>query len=350
VESVMEYGILTPAIVRPRQEGGYEIVAGHRRKHACEVAGLETMPCIVREMDNDIATILVVDSNIQRENILPSERAQAYKMKLEAIKRRAGRPAKEAEKNSPQLAANFRSDDEVARDAGISGDTVRRYIRLTELSPQLQEMVDEKRLAMTPAVELSHLKPEEQQIIADAISQGQTAPSLAQAQQLKKLSQSGGLGEDALRSVMADKKRTKQAAPIKAASSHTSPKQKAPAHGDPSPFNPRDAPTETAAEQETEAPPPFHLGGKQYATIQESVRDLKMDKDCSCTPDIFLATITEFVKKFQGEIDWYTGEYYAPVFPALSPVQLRYLRQQMDTIRNAAEQLYILVKGMNENE
>ncbi|WP_368044423.1 ParB/RepB/Spo0J family partition protein [Intestinimonas massiliensis (ex Afouda et al. 2020)] len=160
VESIRQYGVLVPAIVRPREDGGYEIVAGHRRKHGSELAGLQNLPCIVREMDDDTATILMVDSNIQRENILPSERAQAYKMKLEAIRRKAGRPAKTEEKadenNSPQVAANFRADDTVAKDAGISGDTVRRYIRLTELSPELQQMVDEKKIGMTPAVEISY--------------------------------------------------------------------------------------------------------------------------------------------------------------------------------------------------
>ena len=165
--SIRQYGVLVPAIVRPREDGEYEIVAGHRRKHGSELAGLQNLPCIVREMDDDTATILMVDSNIQRENILPSERAQAYKMKLEAIRRKAGRPAKTEEKtdenNSPQVAANFRADDMVAKDAGISGDTVRRYIRLTELSPELQQMVDEKKISMTPAVEISYLKPEEQQ-------------------------------------------------------------------------------------------------------------------------------------------------------------------------------------------
>ena len=143
-ESIRQYGVLVPAIVRPREDGGYEIIAGHRRKHGSELAGLSAMPCIVRQMDDDTATILMVDSNIQRENILPSERAQAYKMKLEAIRRKAGRPAKTEEKvdenNSPQVAANFRADDTVAKDAGISGDTVRRYIRLTELSPELQQI------------------------------------------------------------------------------------------------------------------------------------------------------------------------------------------------------------------
>ena len=147
VESIKEYGVLVPAIVRPRADGGYELISGHRRKHACELAGLPTMPVIVRDLDDDAATIIMVDSNIQRENILPSERAKAYKMKLDAIKRQAGRPSKE---NAPQVAANFRSDDEVAKGANISGDTVRRYIRLNELTPQLQQMVDDKKIAMTP--------------------------------------------------------------------------------------------------------------------------------------------------------------------------------------------------------
>lgn len=206
-ESVKEYGILTPAIVRPRTEGGYEMVAGHRRKHACELAGLETMPAIVRNLDDDAATILMVDSNIQRENILPSERAQAYKMKMEAIKRRAGRPAKDVENNSPQVAANFRSDDEVAREAGISGDTVRRYVRLTELSPELQQMVDDKKISLTPAVELSYLKPEEQSMLAQTIDSEQATPSLSQAQRMKKLSQSGELNEDTMLSIMSEQKK-----------------------------------------------------------------------------------------------------------------------------------------------
>ena len=187
-ESIRQYGVLVPAIVRPREDGGYEIVAGHRRKHGSELAGLQNLPCIVREMDDDTATILMVDSNIQRENILPSERAQAYKMKLEAIRRKAGRPAKTEEKadenNSPQVAANFRADDEVAKDAGISGDTVRRYIRLTELTPELQQMVDEKKIGMTPAVEISYLKPEEQQMLLTAIDSEQATPSLSQAQRM----------------------------------------------------------------------------------------------------------------------------------------------------------------------
>ena len=206
-ESVKEYGVLTPAIVRPRTEGGYEIVAGHRRKHACELAGLETMPALVRNLDDDAATIFMVDSNIQRENILPSERAQAYKMKMEAIKRRAGRPAKDAENNSPQVAANFRSDDEVAREAGVSGDTVRRYVRLTELSPELQQMVDDKKIALTPAVELSYLKPEEQSMLVQTIDSEQATPSLSQAQRMKKMSQSGELNGDTMLSIMSEQKK-----------------------------------------------------------------------------------------------------------------------------------------------
>ena len=145
-ESVKEYGVLTPAIVRPREKGGYEIVAGHRRKRACELAGLTALPALVRNLDDDTATILMVDSNIQRENILPSERAQAYKMKLEAIKRRAGRRTKEAENNSPNYSANFRSDDEIGAAMGMSGDTVRNYISLTQLIPELQQMVDDKKM------------------------------------------------------------------------------------------------------------------------------------------------------------------------------------------------------------
>ena len=210
-ESIRQYGVLVPAIVRPRKDGGYEIVAGHRRKHGSELAGLQNLPCIVREMDDDTATILMVDSNIQRENILPSERAQAYKMKLEAIRRKAGRPAKTEEKadenNSPQVAANFRADDTVAKDAGISGDTVRRYIRLTELSPELQQMVDEKKIGMTPAVEISYLKPEEQQMLLTAIDSEQATPSLSQAQRMKKLSREGKLNDDSMLDIMMEQKK-----------------------------------------------------------------------------------------------------------------------------------------------
>ncbi len=204
VDSIKEYGVLVPAIVRLREEGGYEIVSGHRRKYASELAGLETMPVIVRNLDRDAATIVMVDSNLQRENILPSERAAAYKMKLEAIKRQAGRPAKN---NSPQLAANFRSDDAVAKTEDISGDTVRRYIRLTELEPELQQMVDTGKMAMTPAVEISYLKPEEQKLLLDTIESEQATPSLSQAQRMKKLSQSGELNDDTMLGIMMEQKK-----------------------------------------------------------------------------------------------------------------------------------------------
>ena len=203
VESIKTYGVLQPAIVRPSEDGNYEILSGHRRKRACELAGRKTIPAIVRELDDDAAIIFMVDSNLQRENILPSERAAAYKMKMEALKRQAGRPLK----NSPQLAANFRADDAVAKEADVSGDTVRRYIRLTELQPELQQMVDEKKIAFTPAVEISYLKPDEQKMLLDTISSEQATPSLSQAQRLKKLSQSGELTDDSMLSIMSEQKK-----------------------------------------------------------------------------------------------------------------------------------------------
>lgn len=204
VESIKEYGVLVPAIVRPREEGGYEIVSGHRRKHACELVGLETIPAIVRDIDRDTAIIYMCDSNLQRENILPSERAAAYKMKLEAMKRKAGRPSKN---NAPQVAVNFRSDDEVAKAENISGDTVRRYIRLTELQPELQKMVDDGKMAMTPAVEISYLKPTEQKLLIETIDSEQATPSLSQAQRMKKLSQSGELNDDTMLGIMMEQKK-----------------------------------------------------------------------------------------------------------------------------------------------
>ena len=214
VDSIKEYGVLTPGIVRPREDGGYEIVAGHRRKHGSELAGLSDMPCIVREMDNDTATILMVDSNIQREDILPSERAQAYKMKLDAIRRKAGRPAKNAEistaGNCDQVGHNYdgkRSVQIVADEAGESKTQVQRYIRLTELQPELQQMVDDKKIAMTPAVELSYLKPEEQQMLLTAIDSEQATPSLSQAQRMKKLSQAGKLNDDTMLDIMMEQKK-----------------------------------------------------------------------------------------------------------------------------------------------
>ena len=214
VDSIREYGVLTPGIVRPCEDGGYEIVAGHRRKHGSELAGLSDMPCIVREMDDDTATILMVDSNIQREDILPSERAQAYKMKLDAIRRKAGRPAKNAEiptaGNCDQVGHNYdgkRSVQIVADEAGESKTQVQRYIRLTELQPELQQMVDEKKIAMTPAVELSYLKPEEQQMLLTAIDSEQATPSLSQAQRMKKLSQAGKLNDDTMLDIMMEQKK-----------------------------------------------------------------------------------------------------------------------------------------------
>jgi len=193
-ESVKEYGVLVPALARPREDGGYELIAGHRRKHACELAGLATMPVIVRDIDRDAATIIMVDSNLQRENILPSERAKAYKMKMEAIKRQGAR----TDLTSPKISAKFRSDDEVGQDAGVSGDTIRNYIALTQLVPELQQMVDEKKIALSPAYQLAALTPKEQGLLLETIDSEQTTPSLSQAQRMKKLSQSGELNEDTI--------------------------------------------------------------------------------------------------------------------------------------------------------
>ena len=213
-ESIRQYGVLVPAIVRPREDGGYEIIAGHRRRHGSELAGLSAMPCIVREMDDDTATILMVDSNIQRENILPSERAQAYKMKLEAIRRKAGRPAKAEEidtsENGGQNGHDLRgikSRELLAENSDDSARTIQRYIRLTELTPELQQMVDEKKIGMTPAVEISYLKPEEQQMLLTAIDSEQATPSLSQAQRMKKLSRDGKLNDDTMLDIMMEQKK-----------------------------------------------------------------------------------------------------------------------------------------------
>ena len=206
VESIKKYGVLVPAIVRSRADGGYELISGHRRKHACELAGLPTMPVIVRDLDDDAATIIMVDSNIQRENILPSERAKAYKMKLEAIKRQGAR----TDLTSRQLVGKLEtleSADLVGKEAGESGRQVQRYIRLNELSPQLQQMVDDKKIAMTPAVELSYLKPEEQTLLLDTIESEQATPSLSQAQRLKNFSQEGHLNEDSMLAIMSEEKK-----------------------------------------------------------------------------------------------------------------------------------------------
>ncbi len=213
VESVKEYGVLVPAIARPHEGGGYELISGHRRKHACELAGLDTMPVIVRDMDDDTAIIYMVDSNLQRENILPSEKAQAYKMKMDAIRRKAGRPNKgEASVggNGGQVGHNLRgvkSRDIVAENSEDSARTIQRFIRLTELSPPLQKMVDERKIAMTPAVEISYLKPEEQALLVETIDSEQATPSLSQAQRMKKLSQSGKLNEDTMLTIMSEEKK-----------------------------------------------------------------------------------------------------------------------------------------------
>ena len=195
VESVKEYGVLTPAIVRPDPYGGYEIISGHRRHHASELAGKETMPVIIRDLDDDAAIILMVDSNLQRETLLPSERAFAYRMKMDAIKH-------QGKSTSPQVAAKSRSDDEVGQKEGISGDTVRRYIRLTELIPELLDMVDNGQIKFNPAVELSYLAREEQKDFLEAMDYAQAAPSLSQAQRIKKLAQSGECTLDAMCEIM----------------------------------------------------------------------------------------------------------------------------------------------------
>lgn len=203
LDSVKARGILTPAIARPREGGGYELVAGHRRKRACELVGLDTMPVIVREMDRDTAIILMVDTNIQRENISPIEKAKALKMKMDALKRQGAR----TDLTSPQVAAKFRSDDEAAKGTGMSGDTVRRLVRLTELSPALQQMVEDKKMAVTPASEISYLKPEEQALLVETMESEQAMPSLSQAQRMKKLSQSGKLNEDTMLDIMTEEKK-----------------------------------------------------------------------------------------------------------------------------------------------
>ena len=206
-QSIREHGVLVPAIVRPREEGGYEIVAGHRRHHASKIAGLDTMPAIIRDLDDDAATIIMVDSNLQRESILPSERAWAYRMKLEAVRRKAGRPSKE---NAGQLDPDFdnrRSNVIVAEQAGESVKQLQRFIRLTELIPPLLDMVDERKIAFNPAVELSYLKPEEQVELLDAMDSEQATPSLSQAQRLKKFSLEGHLSIDVMRAIMSEEKK-----------------------------------------------------------------------------------------------------------------------------------------------
>ena len=203
VDSIREYGVLVPAIARPDPEGGYELISGHRRKRGCEMAGLQTMPVIIRDLDDDAAVLVMVDSNIQREELLPSERAFAYKMKLEALKHQGAR----SDLTSTQVAQKL-SVQKVGDDAGVSKDQVRRFIRLTELISELLEMVDERKLAFNPAVEVSYLKRDEQRMLLEAMDAEQTTPSLSQAQRLKKFSQEGRLTEEAMSAIMSEEKKS----------------------------------------------------------------------------------------------------------------------------------------------
>ena len=206
-QSIREHGVLVPAIVRPREEGGYEIVAGHRRHHASQIAGLDKMPAIIRDLDDDAATIIMVDSNLQRESILPSERAWAYRMKLEAVKRQGARRDLTSGQLGPKLETQ-RSNAFVAEQAGESVKQLQRFIRLTELIQPLMDMVDERKIAFNPAVELSYLKQEEQLELLDAMEGEQATPSLSQAQRLKKFSQEGRLSIDVMRAIMSEEKKS----------------------------------------------------------------------------------------------------------------------------------------------
>ena len=208
IDSIMQVGVLNPAIIRPAPEGGYEMVAGHRRLHAADLAGLKTIPAIVRNLDDDEAVILMVDSNLQRETISPMERAQAYKMKLEALKHQGKRVDLEGKSTSRQLVGKLEMADVVGEKAGDSGRQVQRYIRLTELIPELLDMVDEKKIAFNPAYELSFLKKEEQVDLLDAMDSEQATPSLSQAQRLKKYSQEGHLTLDMMRVIMGEEKKS----------------------------------------------------------------------------------------------------------------------------------------------
>ena len=204
VDSIREYGVLVPAIARPDPEGGYELISGHRRKRGCEMAGLQTMPVIIRDLDDDAAVLVMVDSNIQREELLPSERAFAYKMKLEALKHQGAR----SDLTSSQLGTKLRADELLAQQAGESRNQVQRFIRLTELISELLDMVDERKLAFNPAVEVSYLKRDEQRMLLEAMDAEQTTPSISQAQRLKKFSQEGRLTEEAMSAIMSEEKKS----------------------------------------------------------------------------------------------------------------------------------------------
>lgn len=223
VESIRQYGVLTPAIARPRDDGTYELISGHRRKHACELAGIKEMPVIVRNMDDDTATILMVDSNLQRENILPSERAKAYKMKMEALKHQGQRKDLQKGKNQTsrqvvgksepddltcrQVVDKLKVADKIGRNTGESGRQVQRYLRLNNLNPELLDKVDSRQIAFNPAVELSFLKPEEQDYLVQAMDSWQATPSLSQAQRLKKFSQEGKCSHDVIDAVLSEEKK-----------------------------------------------------------------------------------------------------------------------------------------------
>ena len=208
VESIAQYGVLAPLIARPRPDGnGYEIISGHRRQYAAKLAGLDTLPVIVRQMSDDAAVILMVDSNLQREHILPSERALAYKMKLDAMRRTSGRPSKE---NPRQLVGNFETADVVGKESGESGRQVQRFIRLTNLIPELLDMVDEKKISFNPAVELSYLDESQQRDFLEAMEDTQNAPSLSQAQQLKKMAQQGEFSYEKAFDVMGQEKKSEK--------------------------------------------------------------------------------------------------------------------------------------------
>ena len=206
-ESIAQYGVLTPLIARPLEDGTYEIISGHRRVHAAQAAGLTEVPVIVRDMDDDAATVLMVDSNLQRENILPSERAFAYKMKLEAMKRQGERTDLQEQATSTQVGRKLETAEMVGKEVGDSRNQVRRYIRLTYLIPEFLDLVDEKKISFNPAVELSYLKPTEQEMFLSVMEWSQNAPSLSQAQRLKKLSQEGKLTPDAMREIMNEVKK-----------------------------------------------------------------------------------------------------------------------------------------------
>ena len=206
-ESIAQYGVLTPLIARPLENGTFEIISGHRRAHAALAAGLTEVPVLVRQMDDDAATVLMVDSNLQRENILPSERAFAYKMKLEAMKHQGERTDLKVQGTSSQLGTKLRADEEMANEIGSSRNQIQRHIRLTSLIPPILDMVDQKQISFNPAVELSYLKPEEQETFLEAMNEAQAAPSLSQAQRLKKLSQDGNFSLDTAREIMNEVKK-----------------------------------------------------------------------------------------------------------------------------------------------